>query len=82
MAAVVGPKSSTRTTRGSSTGRAPSKIKTNGSKSGSPRGSPRGANPSIVQSGKHIVGNYLLQKKLGVGTFGEVRLAIHIPTGK
>lgn len=78
MAAVVGPKSSTRTTRGSSTGRASSKIKTYESKNGSSRG----ANLSIVQSGKHIVGNYLLQKKLGVGTFGEVRLAIHIPTGK
>lgn len=82
MASVVGPKSSSRTSRGSSTGRAPSKVKTNDSKGGSSRGSPRGANSSTVQSGKHIVGNYLLQKKLGVGTFGEVRLAIHIPTGK
>lgn len=34
------------------------------------------------QPKKEIIGNYLLQKKLGVGTFGEVRLAIHIPTGE
>ena len=34
------------------------------------------------QSIREIVGNYSIQKKLGVGTFGEVRLAIHIPTGK
>lgn len=78
MAAVVGPRSSSRTSRGSSTTRASSRMRTNEGKGGSSRST----NSSIVQSGKHIVGNYLLQKKLGVGTFGEVRLAIHIPTGK
>jgi hypothetical protein len=31
---------------------------------------------------KKVVGNYLLGKTIGEGTFGKVQLAIHMPTGE
>ncbi len=34
---------------------------------------------NIVQP-KVILGNYRLEKTIGEGTFGKVKLAIHIPT--
>ena len=34
------------------------------------------------QKKQNIVGNYLLEKTIGEGTFGKVKLAIHIPTGE
>lgn len=64
---------------------------TAGSSSSRTRSKPEGRSnarvidPSYAQQqapSKQIIGNYLLQKKLGVGTFGEVRLGIHIPTGE
>ena len=77
MATISAPKSVTRARSSSngSAGRGTSRITAQDGK-GSPRQSQQ------TKTSKHIVGNYLLQKKLGVGTFGEVRLAIHIPTGK
>ena len=82
MAATSFSKASSRQTGG--TNRGPSKSRPSDGKS-------RGHNnvgPSLSQqlqqnqSKREIVGNYSIQKKLGVGTFGEVRLAIHIPTGR
>ena len=77
MATISAPKSVTRARSGSSgsASKGTPRIKAQDGKS-----SPRQIHQA--QSSRHIVGNYLLQKKLGVGTFGEVRLAIHIPTGK
>jgi len=34
------------------------------------------------QEKRKIVGQYMLGKTIGEGTFGKVKLAIHIPTGE
>lgn len=31
---------------------------------------------------RQIVGQYMIGKTIGEGTFGKVKLAIHIPTGE
>ena len=31
---------------------------------------------------KKIIGNYVLGRSLGEGTFAKVKLAVHIPTGE
>ena len=30
----------------------------------------------------NIVGNYRIEKTIGEGTFGKVKLAVHVPTGE
>lgn len=35
-----------------------------------------------AQEKRKIVGQYMLGKTIGEGTFGKVKLAIHIPTGE
>ena len=35
-----------------------------------------------TSSHKKVVGNYMLGKTIGEGTFGKVQLAIHLPTGE
>jgi serine/threonine protein kinase KIN1/2 len=37
---------------------------------------------SSQQEKRKIVGQYMLGKTIGEGTFGKVKLAIHIPTGE
>ena len=33
-------------------------------------------------NGRKVVGHYLLGKTIGEGTFGKVKIAVHIPTGE
>lgn len=33
------------------------------------------------REGQQVLGNYVIGKTLGEGTFGKVKLAVHIPTG-
>jgi serine/threonine protein kinase len=78
MAAILAHKGPSRQVQGGTSNKAATRSRTYEGRSISPRGS----NPPIAQPNKQIVGNYQLQRKLGVGTFGEVRLAIHLPTGQ
>lgn len=39
-------------------------------------------NNSIHNSKRQIVGQYMIGKTIGEGTFGKVKLAVHIPTGE
>ena len=41
----------------------------------------RGSSVAVPEKRK-IVGQYMLGKTIGEGTFGKVKLAIHIPTGE
>jgi serine/threonine protein kinase len=42
-----------------------------------------GRNANIVNDGKRqIVGQYMLGKTIGEGTFGKVKLAVHMPSGE
>ena len=43
----------------------------------------RGGNVSNNEAkGRKMVGNYILGKTIGEGTFGKVKIAVHIPTGE
>lgn len=37
---------------------------------------------SSEKSKRQIVGQYMIGKTIGEGTFGKVKLAVHIPTGE
>jgi hypothetical protein len=39
-----------------------------------------GANSNVEK--RQIVGQYMLGKTIGEGTFGKVKLGVHIPTGE
>ena len=39
-----------------------------------------GNNPQPVQ--RKVIGHYMLGKTIGEGTFGKVKIAIHLPTGE
>ncbi len=48
-----------------------------------PRPNSRGIlKPINKDAGKKIVGQYMLGKTIGEGTFGKVKIAVHIPTGE
>jgi 5'-AMP-activated protein kinase catalytic alpha subunit len=38
--------------------------------------------PTEAKQKRQIVGQYMLGKTIGEGTFGKVKLAVHIPTGE
>jgi serine/threonine protein kinase len=38
--------------------------------------------PAGDNSKRQIVGQYMLGKTIGEGTFGKVKLAVHMPTGE
>ena len=38
--------------------------------------------PPLTESGKEIIGQFILGKTLGQGTFGKVKLGIHTITGE
>lgn len=46
------------------------------------RPSSRGINGEVNKSKRQIVGQYMIGKTIGEGTFGKVKLAVHIPTGE
>eukprot|EP01032_Pedospumella_encystans_P016271 gene16271-18569_t len=46
------------------------------------RPSSRGINGDVNKSKRQIVGQYMIGKTIGEGTFGKVKLAVHIPTGE
>lgn len=47
-----------------------------------PSGGGNSAMPSGDNSKRQIVGQYMLGKTIGEGTFGKVKLAVHMPTGE
>lgn len=38
--------------------------------------------PDAAKQKRQIVGQYMIGKTIGEGTFGKVKLAVHIPTGE
>jgi serine/threonine protein kinase len=53
------------------------------STSGKHQAPPAGRNSNIHNDGKRqIVGQYMLGKTIGEGTFGKVKLAVHMPSGE
>eukprot|EP01035_Chromulina_nebulosa_P038417 gene38417-51899_t len=89
--------SSGRSKSSNGTRPAPSQVASNASNNsnGAPPGPPNyrsssNVRPSIrssngngnAQEKRKIVGQYMLGKTIGEGTFGKVKLAIHIPTGE
>ena len=62
-----------------------SKAKGNASRSGEEQVSHRagvdcGNNAQATQ--RKVIGQYMLGKTIGEGTFGKVKIAIHLPTGE
>lgn len=48
-------------------------------------GSSSGNRPSSQAGGgneRKVIGQYMLGKTIGEGTFGKVKLAVHLPTGE
>ena len=43
---------------------------------------PRSAGGDRIEQPRKMVGNYILGKTIGEGTFGKVKIAVHIPTGE
>ncbi len=74
MSAAGRSKSSNGTRPSSRTGKPPSNV--------SSRPSSKGMSNNNPQEKRQIVGQYMLGKTIGEGTFGKVKLAIHIPTGE
>ena len=35
-----------------------------------------------LKPGEKKIGNYILGKSIGEGTFGKVKLGVHVPTGE
>ena len=81
MAATSSSRGSSRQTGGTNRASSKSRPSDGRSKNSGAVGQSQPQQVHQHQNFKEVVGNYMLQKKLGVGTFGEVRLAIHIPTG-
>ena len=40
------------------------------------------AQQQLQQQQRQVVGQYMLGKTIGEGTFGKVKLAVHMPTGE
>jgi len=38
--------------------------------------------PEVGPQQRKIVGNYMIGKTIGEGTFGKVKLAVHLPSGE
>jgi hypothetical protein len=36
----------------------------------------------FIKANTNVIGNYSLEKTIGEGTFGKVKLGYHIPTGE
>jgi serine/threonine protein kinase len=83
MTTVVRPRSSGATNRPSS--RTGYKV-SSGKYSQHSQEPPAGRNANIPNIGndskRQIVGQYMLGKTIGEGTFGKVKLAVHMPSGE
>lgn len=73
------PKSSTNT-RTSKVN--PTRVSIKGNAVGSNASNPNGQLPSTLEGKRQIVGQYMLGKTIGEGTFGKVKLAAHMPSGE
>jgi serine/threonine protein kinase len=69
------------TGHGSSAGAAPTRAQRSKGDATSHRESVDSGNaPQPVQ--RKVIGHYMLGKTIGEGTFGKVKIAIHLPTGE
>lgn len=73
------PKSSTNT-RTSKVN--PTRVSIKGNAVGSNSSNPNNQLPSTLEGKRQIVGQYMLGKTIGEGTFGKVKLAAHMPSGE
>lgn len=64
--------------RSTSSGRSASRAKPSGSR---PSSRTQGTDQNQSEK-RQIVGQYMLGKTIGEGTFGKVKLAAHMPTGE
>jgi serine/threonine protein kinase len=53
----------------------------NGRRASNGNSSPRPSSSSATGDRK-VIGQYMLGKTIGEGTFGKVKLAVHLPTGE
>lgn len=62
----------------------PRSSSTSSAKSNKPSSRPTSRNFSTkdVQEKRQVVGQYMLGKTIGEGTFGKVKLAVHMPSGE
>jgi serine/threonine protein kinase len=83
MTTVVRPRSSGATNRPSSrTGYKTSSGKHSQHSQEPPAGRNANLSNNASDSKRQIVGQYMLGKTIGEGTFGKVKLAVHMPSGE